>query len=93
MLVILREKTLCVCEIQGILDKPQPQISKQLKVLKAQNLVKSFKQDKFIYYMLIEHQLLNQFLDVIFLNSEMHVQLSKDIKSCQTSHIFKEEKC
>ena len=52
MLVLLHQKELCVCELSGILDVPQPRISKNLSKLRDLNLVTDMRQEKFVFYTL-----------------------------------------
>lgn len=50
MLLVIKE--LCVCEIQGILNIPQYQVSKHLKLLKTSEILSSIKTDKYVFYSL-----------------------------------------
>ncbi len=50
MLVLLYQDNLCVCQLAGILNVPQPRVSKNLARFKDLNLVADERMDKFIVY-------------------------------------------
>ncbi len=50
MMLLLYQEELCVCQLAGIIDVPQPRISKHLSKLRDLNLVKDERKDKFVYY-------------------------------------------
>ena len=52
MMLLLYQEELCVCQLAGIIDVPQPRISKHLSKLRDLNLVKDERKDKFVYYTL-----------------------------------------
>jgi len=52
----LREKDRCVCEIEAILSKSQPNISHHLGILERATLIKGWKKGKFTHYSLIKKQ-------------------------------------
>lgn len=52
MVVLLYQQDLCVCELSGILDAPQPRISKNLSKLRDLNLVVDERKEKFVFYSL-----------------------------------------
>ncbi len=52
ILKILQIKTLCVCEIQELLDMAQPTVSKHMKALEKAGLVKGDKDGLWVYYSL-----------------------------------------
>ncbi len=47
---ILKNKTLCVCELQELLSIPQPAVSKHMKVLEKAGLVIGAKDGLWVYY-------------------------------------------
>lgn len=49
-LLLSSGKELCVCEITDILEVPQYNISKHLKILENTGLLKSVKDKKWVYY-------------------------------------------
>jgi len=82
ILVLLYHKKLCVCQIQGILEEPQPKISKHLGKLRDMGFVKDERQEQFIYYYIDkDNELLNDILKSIILNSENYTALQKDLKN------------
>jgi ArsR family transcriptional regulator len=52
MLVLLKKRELCICELERLLDAKQYQISRHMKILKDASLVNVRKQDKYHYYSL-----------------------------------------
>jgi len=52
MLMLLYQEDLCVCEISGILDVPQPRISQNLSKLRDMNIVADERKEKYVYYSL-----------------------------------------
>jgi ArsR family transcriptional regulator len=50
LLKILQKRTLCVCEIQTMLEIAQPTVSKHLKMLEEAGLVKSNKEGLWVNY-------------------------------------------
>jgi ArsR family transcriptional regulator len=51
---LLQHRTMCVCEIQGILGLAQPTVSKHLRVLEETGLVKSSKDGLWVNYSLAD---------------------------------------
>ena len=52
ILLLLYNEELCVCELSGILNVPQPKISKNLSKLRDMNLVTDIRKEKFVFYSL-----------------------------------------
>ena len=52
IIILLYQEELCVCELSGILDVPQPKISKNLAKFRDMNLVVDERKDKFVFYSL-----------------------------------------
>jgi len=50
IIMLLYQEDLCVCEICGILDIPQPRISKNLSKLRDLNIVSDKRKEKFVFY-------------------------------------------
>lgn len=66
MLLLLYREPLCVCELVGIMDVPQPRISKNMAKFKDLGLVKDDRKDKFIRYSLVlNHDFLCLLLETI----------------------------
>ena len=49
---LLEHRTMCVCELQALLEVAQPTVSKHLKILETARLVKSFKDGLWVNYQL-----------------------------------------
>lgn len=71
MMLLLYQEDLCVCQLAGIIDVPQPRISKNLAKLRDLNLVKDERKDKFIYYSLTKD---NPFLTLNFNHILEHIR-------------------
>ena len=52
VIMLLLEKELAVCELVGILDLPQPKVSKALAKLRDLGLVLDERKEKYMYYSL-----------------------------------------
>lgn len=52
VIMLLMEKELAVCELVGILDLPQPKVSKALAKLRDLGLVLDERKEKYMYYSL-----------------------------------------
>ncbi len=79
MMILLFQEQLCVCELSGILDVPQPRISKNLSKLRDLNLVEDERKEKFVFYKLNrENQLLMETLKSICDKLDTHPQLVQD---------------
>ena len=50
VIMLLMEKELAVCELVGILDLPQPKVSKALGKLRDLGLVLDVRKEKYMYY-------------------------------------------
>ncbi|MBU3182706.1 ArsR/SmtB family transcription factor [Clostridium psychrophilum] len=91
ILVLLYHKKLCVCQIQGILEEPQPKISKHLGKLRDMGFVKDERQEQFIYYYIDkDNELLKDILEKIIFNSEHYATIQKDLKNLQKGDEYAE---
>ena len=52
ILVLLYQEELCVCQLSGILDVPQPRVSQSLSKMRDMGLVSDERQEKYIFYSL-----------------------------------------
>lgn len=79
VILLLSKEELCVCEICGVLDEPQPKISKVLSKLRDMDLVSSDRKDKFIFYTIKDtNGLLNNTLMYVLENLSDYPQLVLD---------------
>ncbi|GAA0705965.1 metalloregulator ArsR/SmtB family transcription factor [Paraclostridium ghonii] len=76
ILNILRDGSLCVCEIEAILEITQSNASRHLNKLTNANLVSYYKEAKFIYYKL-DDKTLNQYK---FIQNILDNELDKEEK-------------
>ncbi len=51
---ILKEKKMCVCDIENILELPQANVSRHLSRLKSVGLIKSEKKSQWVYFWINE---------------------------------------
>ena len=88
-IMLLHFDELCVCEIGGILDIPQPTISKGLSKLRDLNLVVDTRKEKYVYYKLREDDMIlkNIILDIAS-NLEKYPRLQEDFKNISTKWKF-----
>ena len=92
VILLLAEEKLCVCEITGILDLPQPTVSKALSKLRDLDLVRDERADKYIYYSLKNDDVvLKGILDDISLNLKNYPTLENDKKRISLKETFKNQ--
>ncbi|TVQ42934.1 MAG: ArsR family transcriptional regulator [Gloeocapsa sp. DLM2.Bin57] len=62
---LLKERELCVCELQEVLDISQSKLSFHLKILKEANILQSRQQGRWVYYSINSEgfQILAAYLD------------------------------
>jgi ArsR family transcriptional regulator, arsenate/arsenite/antimonite-responsive transcriptional repressor len=85
IVMLLHFDELCVCEIGGILDVPQPTISKGLSKLRDLNYVTDTRKEKFVYYKMREdNELLQNILTDIASHIEEYPRLQKDYENIST---------
>jgi len=91
IMMLLYQDELCVCEISGILNVPQPTVSKGLSKLRDLNLVVDTRKEKFVYYKLrTDHILLNSILSDILKSIGQYPQLQEDQKNIATKWQYSE---
>lgn len=85
IVMLLHFDELCVCEIGGILDVPQPTISKGLSKLRDLNLVVDTRKEKYVYYRLREdNPILQKIISDIASNIERYPSLLEDYRNIST---------
>jgi ArsR family transcriptional regulator len=85
ILNLLINGELCVCDIQYVLEAPQPNVSRHLIYLKNSGLVSDRREGARIYYRLAQtdkgvHKLLFGFLRDLFRSSEVLEEDSRKLK-------------
>ncbi|WP_338009694.1 metalloregulator ArsR/SmtB family transcription factor [Desulfitobacterium hafniense] len=89
VLILLYQEELCVCELSGVLDLPQPKISKSLSKLRDTNLVSDMRKEKFVFYSLKkENQTLINILRSILRDLESYPQLITDQNRLEDKEIY-----
>lgn len=69
IILLLAQEDLCVCELSGILEAPQPRISKNLSRLRDLSLVTDERREKFVFYRLTKTDEMLHFVVNHILNS------------------------
>ncbi|MGF7401165.1 metalloregulator ArsR/SmtB family transcription factor [Thermoanaerobacterium thermosaccharolyticum] len=91
ILILLYHKKLCVCEMCGITEEPQPKISKHLAKLRDMGLVKDERQEQFIFYDLnLKEQVYKAILEKIVDNINDYPELKSDIEKCKDAEKYLE---
>ncbi|SHE59012.1 ArsR/SmtB family transcription factor [Alkalibacter saccharofermentans] len=81
ILLLLNSKTLCVCQLQAIMDETQPKISKNLGRLRDLGLVTVTKQEKLSFYSLDTSNIgLTDILNITFDNLKSDETIMNDIE-------------
>lgn len=79
MLALLYQEELCVCELSGILEVPQPRISQNLAKFRDMNLVIDERKEKYVYYSLKnENKILLSILKDIISDIDSYPKLIAD---------------
>ncbi|MFA6941302.1 MAG: metalloregulator ArsR/SmtB family transcription factor [Clostridiaceae bacterium] len=93
ILVILYERKICVCQLQGLLNETQPKISKHLSILRNMGFVKVERKEQFIYYYIDEeNQLLKEILEKIIENSDNYPDLISIVNKAKQQEYLEEIK-
>lgn len=94
VIVLLSEDKLCVCEISGILELPQPKVSKALSKLRDLNLVDDERSDKYVYYELKkDNTSLTGIINDISRNLDAYPTLANDKRRIFLKANFKNQCC
>lgn len=82
ILMLLYVQDLCVCQLSGILNAPQPKISKHLAKLRDLQIVQDLRREKFVFYSLKrEDAFLLNILEVLSTTTDQYPVFQKDAKS------------
>ncbi len=93
ILVLLYNRELCVCQLQGILEEDsQPKISKHLAKLRDMGFVKDERKEKFIFYYLTDNKVLKDILKDIIENSSEYEVIKDDLGRLKYADEIKERK-
>lgn len=92
ILILLYNKELCVCQMQGILEESQPKISKHLAKLRDMGFVKDERKEQFIYYYLSDNEMLKDILKSIIDNSNEYEVIKEDLERLEYAHEIMERK-
>jgi ArsR family transcriptional regulator, arsenate/arsenite/antimonite-responsive transcriptional repressor len=94
MLILLYQEDLCVCQLSGILDVPQPRISKNLSKLRDMDLVSDERKEKFVYYSLKkENNILINTLENIVADFDSYPKLIEDRNRISDKETFLNQCC
>ncbi len=91
ILALLYHKKLCVCQICGIIEEPQPKVSKHLARLRDMGFVKDERQEQFVYYNInIHNEVLQNILKSIVDNKDNYPTLKADIEKIKGAEKYLE---
>ena len=57
ILDVLRRDAECVCHLEALLNKPQPYVSQQLRLLRELNVIQDEKEGNNVYYRLVDAEI------------------------------------
>ncbi|PKM94401.1 MAG: transcriptional regulator [Firmicutes bacterium HGW-Firmicutes-1] len=81
ILILLYHRSLCVCQMQAILEEQQPKISKHLGKLRDMGFVKYKRQEQLIYYYLDDtNSVLADALQMIVCNMKDDIGFKRDLE-------------
>ena len=79
VIMVLNKEELCVCELCGVLDEPQPKISKILSKLRDLDLVSDRRREKFVFYSINDgNNMIKGIIDLIQSDIEDYPVLLED---------------
>ena len=90
MVLLYKRKKLCVCEIKEVIGLSQPTISSHLKILENVNLVKSFREGKWINYKVHENleKEKKQYLEFLISMFKDNNQTAADVERAKKADRF-----
>ena len=81
IMVLLYYQELCVCELCGVTDISQPNVSKHLAKMRDMGFVKDEKREQYVFYSLnIEDEIFKNILNIIVANIEDYQILKSDME-------------
>ncbi|MFN2341412.1 MAG: ArsR/SmtB family transcription factor [Halanaerobium sp.] len=92
ILNLLKEKTLCVCELRNIMEINQSNASRHLRKLKNAGLIKNSKDAQWVYYQLNHKQLKKHpFIELMikeeFENNDLFAEDNRKLKLYNQSQV------
>jgi ArsR family transcriptional regulator len=91
IMVLLYHKELCVCQLCGVMDIPQPNVSKHLAKLRDMGFVKDERQEQFVFYSLnIDDKIFKNILQNIVDNIEKYPVFKNDIEKIKNAEKYLE---
>ncbi len=79
MLILLFQEELCVCQLSGVLDVPQPRISQNLSKFRDLDLVSDERREKYVFYSLKrDNKILTDILKDIMKSIDSYPKLLED---------------
>ena len=91
ILMLLFQEELCVCQLSGILDVPQPRVSQSLSKMRDMGLVSDERQEKYIFYSLKkDNATLTNALQNILDQISSYPQLGEDQKGLKDKMYYLE---
>ena len=89
IIILLYFEELCVCEICGVLQLPQPKVSKHLTKLRDTGLVKDNRNGQYISYRLsIKDETLMNIVKIIVENIDNYPVLKENVKRIKDKDKF-----
>ena len=80
IIILLHQDAFCVCQLTGILNITQPNVSKALSKLRDLDLVTDTRKEKFIYYKLkTDNPLLINTVSNILTNVKQYPEIQRDL--------------
>lgn len=78
-MILLAKQELCVCQMCGVLDLPQPRISKHLSKLRDKDFVIDDRREQYVFYSINkEDKVLMSIIEDILQNINLYPQLKID---------------
>ena len=94
MMVLLYQEDLCVCQLSGILDVPQPRISQNLSKLRDLQLVVDERKEKYVFYSLKkENETMIKILRDIAADLDSYAALLDDRDRLKNKDIYLSQCC
>ena len=94
MLILLYQEELCVCQLSGVLDVPQPRISQNLSKFRDMGLVIDERKEKYVFYSLKRgNKVLMDILNDIMNNMEAYSKLMEDSSGLSDKENFLTQCC